>query len=91
MWFRSFAVGWHSSLSLQGESAGQCYYLEKVVPLLIFSENHGIGLCPYEIFSVGDPDPQDPNVFGHPGSGSISQRYRSGSFPFLIKVLSGLK
>ncbi len=25
------------------------------------------------------------------GSGSISQRYRSGSFPFLIKLLSGLK
>ncbi len=38
--------------------------------------------------SVGDPD---PDVFGPPGSGSISQRYRSGSFPFLIKVLSGLK
>jgi hypothetical protein len=29
-----------------------------------------------------DPDPQDPHVFGPPGSGSgsISQRYRSGSF-----------
>jgi hypothetical protein len=44
---------------------------------------------------VGDPDPQDPHVFGPPGSGSISQRYGSGSgsgtFPFLIKVLSGLK
>jgi hypothetical protein len=39
--------------------------------------------------SVGDPD---PDVFGPPGSGSISQqRYRSGSFPFLIKVLSELK
>jgi hypothetical protein len=34
--------------------------------------------------SVGDPEP-DPNVFGRPGSGSISQRYGSGSgsFPFL--------
>jgi hypothetical protein len=38
--------------------------------------------------SVGDPDPEpepdrhDPHVFGHPGS---------GSFPFLIDVLSGLK
>ncbi len=53
--------------------------------------------------SVGDPylepnpDPQDPHVFGPPGSetGSSSQRYRSGSgsgsFPFLIKVLSELK
>ncbi len=38
--------------------------------------------------SVGDPD---PHVFGPPGSGSISQRYGSGSFSFLIKVLSGLK
>jgi hypothetical protein len=26
-----------------------------------------------------DPDPPDPHVFGPPGSGSISQRYRSGS------------
>jgi hypothetical protein len=41
--------------------------------------------------SVEDPDPQDPHVVGHPGSGSICQRYGSGSFPFLIKVLSGLK
>jgi hypothetical protein len=40
-----------------------------------------------------EPDPQDPHVFGPSGSGSISQRYGSGSgsFPFLIKVLSGLK
>ncbi len=29
-----------------------------------------------------EPDPQAPHVFGPPGS---------GSFPFLIKVLSGLK
>jgi hypothetical protein len=51
--------------------------------------------------SVGDPDPkpdpQDPHVFGPPGSGSISQRYGSGSgsgpLPFLIDVftLIGLK
>jgi hypothetical protein len=42
-----------------------------------------------------DPDPEDPHLFGPPGSGSrsISQRYGSGSgsFPFLIDVLSGLK
>jgi hypothetical protein len=42
-----------------------------------------------------DPDPQDPHVFGSPGSGSISQRYGSGygsgSYPFLLNVLSGLK
>jgi hypothetical protein len=47
--------------------------------------------------SVGDPDPepQDPHVFVPPRSGSISQRCGSGSgsgtFPFLINVLSGLK
>jgi hypothetical protein len=32
--------------------------------------------------SVADPNPDqpDPHVFGHPGSGSTSQRYGSGSF-----------
>jgi hypothetical protein len=37
----------------------------------------------------------DPHGFGPYGSGSISQRHGSvagsGSFPFLIKVLNGLK
>ncbi len=49
--------------------------------------------CPTVSGSVGDPDPdqQDPHVFGPPGSGSFSQRYGSGSFPFLIKVLKCLK
>jgi hypothetical protein len=44
-------------------------------------------------FSVGDPDPQDPHVFGPPGTGSISQRCGSGSgsLPFLINLLSELK
>ncbi len=32
--------------------------------------------------SVADPDPPDPPVFGPPGSGSISQRYGSGSGSF---------
>jgi len=49
----------------------------------------------YPITIVGDPDPQDPHVFGPPGSGSISQRNGSGSgygsLPFLIKVLNRLK
>ncbi len=39
--------------------------------------------------SVGDPDQEDPHVFGP--SGSVSQRYGSGSFPFLIKMLRGLE
>jgi hypothetical protein len=33
-----------------------------------------------------DPDPQDPHDFCPPGSGYGSG---SGSFPFLIRVLSG--
>ncbi len=35
----------------------------------------------------------DPDVFGPHGSGSVGQGYGSGSrpFPFLTKVLSGLK
>ncbi len=37
--------------------------------------------------SVGETDP-DPHVFGPPGTGSVSQRFGSGSFPFFIKVLS---
>jgi hypothetical protein len=47
------------------------------------------------VSSVGntEPDPQDLHVFGPSGSRSINQRYGSGSgsVPFFIKVLSGLK
>jgi hypothetical protein len=55
----------------------------------------GTELISFDVpFNVGDPD-QDHHVFGPPGSGSISQRYGSGSgsgsFPYLIMVLSGLK
>ncbi len=32
--------------------------------------------------SVADPDPQDPYVFGPPGSGSTSTTNGSGSGPF---------
>jgi hypothetical protein len=46
------------------------------------------GMKPSSLGSVGDPD---PHVFGPPGSVFIRQRCGSGSFPFLIKVLSGLK
>jgi hypothetical protein len=41
--------------------------------------------------SVGDPDPepdpQDPHAFGPPGSGSMSQRYGSGSLSFSHKCV----
>jgi hypothetical protein len=57
-------------------------------PVIIFHQNKLQA-------SVGDPDPQDLHVFGPPGSGfgSISQRCGSGtgSFSFLINVLSELK
>ncbi len=42
-------------------------------------------------FSVPDPDlnpdSHDPHVFGHPGSGSTSQRYGSGSFYYQAKIV----
>jgi hypothetical protein len=36
--------------------------------------------------SVADPDPPDPRVFGPPGSGSINQRYGSGSGSFYLSL-----
>jgi hypothetical protein len=50
--------------------------------------NHGFPCIHATILVFGDPD---PHVFRPPGSGSISQRCGSGSFSFLINVLSGLK
>ncbi len=41
-------------------------------------------------YSVGDPEP-DPHVFGPPGSISRRDGSGTGSFPFSMKVLSGLK
>ncbi len=39
--------------------------------------------------SVADPepDPEELYVFGHPGSGSISSRYGSGSFYNQAKIV----
>ncbi len=78
--------------------AGQCYnpscrsalnYLICFWKILFLEKLLG------QLISVGDPEPnpQDPHVFGPHGSGSISQRYGSGSGSslFLINVLSGLK
>jgi hypothetical protein len=40
------------------------------------------------IISVADPDPNpDPYVFGPPGSGSVSQRYRSRAFFHQAKLV----
>ncbi len=38
-----------------------------------------------QAISVADPD--DPYVFGPPGSGSVSQRYGSGSFNHQAKLV----
>ncbi len=37
--------------------------------------------------SVADPDPYDLNDFGHPESGSVSQRDGSGSFYKQAKIV----
>jgi hypothetical protein len=50
--------------------------------LLLSSQGKRKDAC---IGSVGDPD---PHVFVPPGS--VSQRYGSGSFPFLIMMLTGM-
>jgi hypothetical protein len=55
---------------------------------MVMKKKKGMRLSSAMPGSVGDPD---PHVFRPPGSGSIRQRYGSGSFPFLIKVLRGLK
>jgi len=38
------------------------------------------------LISVGDPDPQDPYVFGPPGSGSICTSYGSRAFYHQAKI-----
>ncbi len=60
----------------------------QVFPILLLESqyyNKNIGL----VSSVADPnpDPPDPHVFGPPGSGSISQRYGSGSFYHHAKIV----
>jgi hypothetical protein len=71
-----------------GECAGRCGQQRRL------SERRGAGrrrCCQRHIpqvtnilhyTSVADPDPSDPYVFGPPGSGSIRQRYGSGSGSF---------
>jgi hypothetical protein len=52
-----------------------------VAPAILFPDT----VIPYGTLSFGvlgsvaDPDPEDPYVFGLPGSGSISMRYHFGS------------
>jgi hypothetical protein len=74
----------------------ETHFWVKILKFFDPEPDPALGKCGQRSFlqnSAGDPDPQDPHVFGPPGSGSISQRYGSGSgsFPFLIAVLSRLK
>jgi hypothetical protein len=63
-----------------------CVLMKKMVMMM----KRGMKLLSAVLGSVGDPVPV-PHVLGPPGSGSIRRKYGSGSFPFLIEVLSGLK
>jgi hypothetical protein len=59
-----------------------------VQPLLLALLPQVIVLHYNVLTSVADPDPEDPYVFGPPGSGFISQRYGSGSFDHLVKIVT---
>ncbi len=50
---------------------------------LVYNAHHSL-VATSVFFSVEDPDPQDPCVLGHPGSGPgyISNMYGSGSGSF---------
>ncbi len=66
------------------------WLLVSVPDTLMMIRNSGLNV----VSSDGDPDPEpNPHVFGPRASGSLSQRYWSGSESFLfpIKMLSGLK
>jgi hypothetical protein len=52
----------------------------RYLPTVSFCPCINVHPVPKHFGSVADPDPSDPYVFGHPGSGSIKQRYGSGSF-----------
>jgi hypothetical protein len=51
-------------------------------------QKDGVGnYASFVVSSVADPGPSDPYVFGPPGSGSICQRYGSGSFYHKAKLV----
>jgi hypothetical protein len=59
------------------------HFIDKSIILLYSRVRYTSSLMnrTFSYTSVADPDPPDPHVFGPPesGSGSISQRYGSGS------------
>jgi hypothetical protein len=77
-WARSFLRMSCSTRMSSGEIllvSSDISTLSSFYPWIADSVNTGV-----DPGSVGDPDPSaDPHVFGPPGSGSISQRYESGS------------
>jgi hypothetical protein len=63
-----------------------------VVMLIKLSDAGDAGVCGDDAdysdgSSVADPDLPDPYVYGPPGSGSVSQRYGSGSFYHQVKIV----
>jgi hypothetical protein len=56
--------------------AGSATWEKLFQPSPFFQAGEGAGKLKFLVTSVADPDPR---VFGPPGSGSISQRYGSGS------------
>jgi hypothetical protein len=51
------------------------------------SQMGGVGGSALKVQYLADPDPEDPYVFGPPGSGSVSQMYGSGSFCDEAKIV----
>ncbi len=70
-----------------GDTGSRSWQKTCLIPLICFAVNNKVKT------SVPDPDsnPLDRFVFRPPGYASGSDGSGSGSFPFLIKVLSGLK
>jgi hypothetical protein len=65
-------------------------YTRILIGTKILLQNSDCNIILYEVFiSVAVPDPSDPYVFGPPRSGSVSQRYGSGSRSFYqAKIVS---
>jgi hypothetical protein len=60
----------------------------ELLPLQLICSTNSVVQCRKQGWESGSGN---GNGFWPPGSGFISQRYGSGSFPFLINVLSRLK
>jgi hypothetical protein len=76
-----------STLALLAVSAHGCHSLQTTIQNSVPDPDPNLRIRIHMFLGLPDPDPlvrgmdpdPDPHVFGPPGSGSISQRYRSGS------------